>query len=104
LLGERSTLARASWSNKARQTLLRAQSDRCRRPESSSHSPSGEGPAGAQSSSVSAAIPILEILFFIPAAAAWHDAGFTGYLATLFGWFAFLAFRLRRESNGVTVP
>ena len=53
---------------------------------------------------VSVAVPIVEILFFIPAAAAWHDAGFTGYLATLFGWFAFLAFRLRRESNGVTVP
>jgi Protein of unknown function (DUF998) len=53
---------------------------------------------------VSAAVPLVEILFFIPAAAAWHDAGFTGYLATLFGWFAFLAFRLRRESHGVTVP
>jgi hypothetical protein len=43
---------------------------------------------------VSAAVPVLELLFFFPGANAWHDAAFTGYLATVFGWFALLANRL----------
>jgi hypothetical protein len=52
-------------------------------------------PEWRAAAAVSAAVPVVELLFFFPAVAAWHDAGFTGYLATLFGWFAFLAYRLR---------
>jgi len=48
---------------------------------------------------ISALVPVVELLFFFPGASAWHDAAFTGYLATLFGWFALLGQRLYASSG-----
>ena len=44
-------------------------------------------------------VPVVELLLFFGAVNVWHDAAFTAYLASLFGWFALLGQRLYAKSG-----
>ena len=48
---------------------------------------------------LSAVVPVVEVLLFFVAPSLFHDAGFTAYLVTLFGWFAVLGLRLYTEGR-----
>jgi hypothetical protein len=52
-----------------------------------------------RAAAVSAVVPVVELLLFFGAVNVWHDAAFTAYLASLFGWFALLGQRLYAKSG-----